>query len=354
MNPNVSASPLLASEPQLNTEPTEHVRSQDPRTPRQSESLRNLATRLWHLNRPLSFVGFAHVALAIIALALLILDPRMLTGQLIWVKPLKFSISIAAYTLTLAWLLSHVEGRRRWIALISWGTAIGFTVEIVAIVTQVIRGVRSHFNFLTPLDAALYGAMGAFVILIWLMNLVAAGLLLRQPFQDRALAWSLRLALVITAFGAFLGYQMVNQRTPEQLARAEAGLPMVEAGGHSFGVADGGAGMPFTGWSTEAGDIRVAHFVGLHAMQVLPLFGIALTRRRRKRGLRGERERLILVWAAGIAYLGMTMVLAWQALRGQSVVAPDALTLGALALALGLPALGGLTGVAALRKRTVQ
>lgn len=293
---------------------------------------------LWRQNKPLSFIGFFHIALAIVAVAGMLLDPRALTGQLIWVKPFKFSISIAVYTLTLTWLLSKVEGRRRWIALVAWGTALGFSVEMIAIVTQVVRGVRSHFNFATPFDAALFGAMGAFVILIWAMNIVAAGLLLRQRFDDRAFAWSLRLGLIVTVLGAGLGNVMVTQRTEEQMQRSRAGLSDLEMGAHAVGVPDGGPGLPLTGWSTEGGDIRVPHFIGMHAMQVLPLLGVALTRRRRRWHL-DERGKLIVVWAASLAYLGLVVVLAWQAMRGQSVVAPDGMTLAALAGVLLVPAL---------------
>jgi hypothetical protein len=74
------------------------------------------------------------------------------------------------------------------------------------------------------------------------------------------------------------------------------------------------------------GDLRIGHFLGLHAMQVLPLLGFALTRPWAARRWT-LRQRAQLVWLGGAAYLGMLATATWQALRGQSIVAPDGLTL---------------------------
>jgi hypothetical protein len=102
-------------------------------------------------------------------------------------------------------------------------------------------------------------------------------------------------------------------------------------GAHSVGVADGGPGLPLVGWSTVGGDLRVAHFVGLHALQFLPLLAWLL--RLRPFAALGVAGRLALVRIAGWGYLGAILLLTWQALRGQSVIAPDALT---LTVAIGL------------------
>ena len=64
--------------------------------------------------------------------------------------------------------------------------------------------------------------------------------------------------------------------------------------------------MPGTGWSREHGDLRVPHFIGLHAMQVLPLFAWLL-----------GRNRPTLVVLAGTAYAGLYVILLMQALRGR-------------------------------------
>jgi len=100
---------------------------------------------------------------------------------------------------------------------------------------------------------------------------------------------------------------------------------MTIAGAHSVGGIDGGPGVPVTGWSREHGDVRVPHFIGLHAIQVLALIAIGLRRWRAP-----EAVRVKAVLAAAASYASLFLVLLWGALRGQSLVAPDAAALGSI------------------------
>src|SRR6266404_3414836 len=131
------------------------------------------------------------------------------------------------------------------------------------------------------------------------------------------------------------GFFMVRP-TPEQAAAIAGSYGPRIVGAHSVGVADGGPGVPVVGWSTAGGDLRVAHFLGIHAMQILPFFGWFVARRRNWFAYFNEIHRLALVCTVGFAYLGLVLLLLWQALRGQSVIHPDVhtLTVGAVLLAL--------------------
>jgi hypothetical protein len=82
------------------------------------------------------------------------------------------------------------------------------------------------------------------------------------------------------------------------------------------GGLDGGPGLPLTGWSREHGDLRVPHFIGLHAIQALALIAVGLRRWRRP-----EAVRVRAVLAATASYVSLFLLLLWQALEGQSVVA---------------------------------
>ena len=280
----------------------------------------------------------ANPALTILAITMLItfvatlwgifVDQRLITGAPAWLKPAKFAISVSIYCFTFVWMLGFVENRPRLVRLVAKVTAGGLIVEMAVIVTQAARGTTSHFNQTTALNTALWFTMGAFIILVWVMNLLLAIVLLLQRMPDRTFAWSLRLGLLISAIGMATAFFMVTPR-PEQAARIAAGYGPHIVGAHSVGVRDGGRGLPVLGWSTVGGDLRVAHFVGLHALQVLPFLGWLLTRRKGLVALLNTSDRLVLVWSAGLAYLGLVLILTWQALRGQSVIHPDTKTLAA-------------------------
>jgi hypothetical protein len=296
---------------------------------------RDLFRRAWVSSRPLTFVGASMMLVLAVALIGLLVDPRVITGAPAWLKPMKFAISISIYCFTLLWLLSFVRGLRRLVVLISWVTAISLFAEMVLIAGAAALGTTSHFNVSTPPHAAVWYTMTAFVVLIWTANLLTAMLLLLQRMPDPAFAWALRLGLFVSLVGMGVAYFMTSETPAQERAAEAAGTEAPIQGAHSVGVEDGGPGLPVTGWSTTGGDLRVPHFIGLHGLQALPLFGYLLVLFALE-WLR-TRHRVALVWTAGLSYLCLVVLLTWQALRGQPVISPDARTLGAL-LALLLTA----------------
>ena len=275
--------------------------------------------------------------LALVSGVGLVVDDRVLMGSRIWFKPFKFSVSFVAYGLSLAWMLSLLDRGRKagWWA----GTVVALSslVEMVLITGQVVRGKRSHFNHQTPFDEAVFNAMAVTVVVLWLGTLLVAILLSRARIADRASAWAMRCGIVIALAGAATGFLM-TQPAPGQ---RRGSSPIV--GAHSVGVPDGGPGMPLTGWSTTGGDLRIPHFVGMHALQLLPLLLMALTvlaARPRFGRLADERVRLRLVLIASGAYAAAFALVTWQALRGQPLIHPDGATLTAAGLIVGATAAG--------------
>ncbi len=243
-------------------------------------------------NRLLAGLGFAHLALFVVLIPAALLDPMEILGISRWIKPMKFAISIAIFLVTMAWLLSYLERSRRVVAWVSGTIAVAMAGEMALILMQAARGVRSHFNNDSVFDGTVFTVMGALI----LINTVAAGIawllfLGRSASIDGAQLSGVRLGLVIFVFASLIGGLMVRQ------------------GSHGVGVHDGQPGLPFVNWSTNGGDLRVAHFFGMHALQALPIFGWFLDRKRIARG-----RLLIQLTAAAFALL--TTLLLFQALAG--------------------------------------
>jgi hypothetical protein len=287
--------------------------------------------KLWTASAPLTAVGLLMLPALLGALAGLWLDPRTITGAPAWLKPAKFAASIAVYSLTLAWVFTYLPQRRRMRRIVGWTTAIAMLLEIAIIDVQAWRGVASHFNVSTPLDGVLFTIMGLAIVVQTLTSISVAIALWREPFTDDALGWALRFGMTLTIVGALAG-GLMTRPTTEQLDQVRATHRMPLAGAHTVGAADGGPGLPGTGWSTKHGDLRVAHFAGLHAIQVLMLFAFVLPRWWSAR----LRSRVIALMSA--SYAAFFGILIWQALRGQSLTAPDALTLVVLAVWAALTA----------------
>lgn len=308
--------------------------------------------RTWH--RPLVLFALVMALWAAGSAVGLLVDDRVLTGAPIWAKPFKFSVSFVAYCLSLAWMISLLGEDRRRLRRAAWwaGTVVVATSagEMVLITLQVLRGVRSHFNSATPFDTQVYSLMGNTVVVLWLATLVIAVLLWRAGTADRATTWSIRISTVLALTGAGLAVLM-TMPTAEQQRLDAAGAEVLENGGHSVGVPDGGPGMFLTGWSTTGGDLRIPHFFGMHALQLLPLLVLVLAALApRFARLRDARVRVRLVFVAGAVYAAVLALLTWQALRGQSLVHPDGTTLGAAALVLAGGALGVLAALFAGRR----
>jgi hypothetical protein len=279
---------------------------------------------LWQSDAKLTALGLAMIVLLAITGMALVVDPRHITGAPAWLKPAKFAASIAIYTLTLAWVFSYLREWIRTRTIVSWIATVVFVIEIIIIDVQAWRGTTSHFNVSTPLDGILFSIMGLAIVVQTLSTLAVAVALWRHNFSDRAFGWALRLGIVITIVGAMAG-GLMTRPTGAQLDAARAGNRMLVSGAHTVGASDGGPGLPGTGWSTDHGDLRVAHFIGLHALQMLPLMALVFIRR----GWH-EVKRVRLVWSMAASYAALFALLMWQALRGQSVTSPDAVTVVAL------------------------
>lgn len=246
----------------------------------------------------LTITGFFNVAILLGCLVGMQMDGRLILGINPWIKPAKFTLSIGVYVWTIAWLVAYLPDYARSVRLISWGVAATMVIEIVFICLQSWRGVTSHFNFSTPFNSTIIGLMGIAILVNTLLVVWMLVLFFRQsPVVSGAMLRGIQLGIVIFLIGSYYGSAMISRSA------------------HSVGVEDGGPGLPFVNWSTVGGDIRIAHALGLHALQILPLIGYLVGRQDF-----GDVRKQISVGVVGAIYSAIVIWTYLQALAGHPFI----------------------------------
>ncbi|MEM8965791.1 MAG: hypothetical protein AAGE93_05200 [Bacteroidota bacterium] len=247
-------------------------------------------------NRLLAYVGLTHIGLFILFLGFSLIDSRTVMGINTWIKPMKFALSIAIYLWTVGWFLEYLKNYPRSIRIISWGLAITMIVEIVCIVFQSARGVQSHFNYSTELNSYIFLAMGNAIgintlLIIWMTVLF----FVERTNLSPSYLLAIRLALLLFLFASAVGGMMVGQVS------------------HSVGVAEGRAGLPFVNWSTEGGDLRIAHFIGIHGLQIIPFFAYKIEQQ-------NWQNSHVWTWLFALTYTGVTGFVFWEAANARPLL----------------------------------
>jgi hypothetical protein len=270
-------------------------------------------SRLKH-TKSLFWLAVICVVVAIALIPLWILDSRELLGVSIWEKPIKFYISVAIFSFTYSWLSSFLTRGGRWVKLTGFVIAVSLAVENVLILAMASLGDTSHFNVSSPISIAIWSIMATFISIVLFSTIFISIMIMIQKQQPFNLKLALALGSINTAVGMGLAYLM-TQPTALQLANYQ-GI----AGAHAVGVDDGGPGLPFLGWSTVAGDLRVGHFFGLHSIQVAAiLLAISL--------LMPLAFRVPLILVGNLAWLGFVGLVTWQSLRAEPFSSPSELTI---------------------------
>jgi len=264
--------------------------------------MRNFLRELYRRNPPLVALGWLLIAAFLFAFVASFFDSRTVTGVNTWIKPMKFCLSVTAYLWTLAWFLHYVRDSRRSFNLISYSVTVLMFIEMVCLISQAARGVQSHFNFSTSYDAAMFLMMGMMIYLNLLFDVWAFGLfLMKKPAISSSYLWGIRLGFFLFLIFAFQGQLMISRMA------------------HTVGGPDGGPGLPMVNWSTTGGDLRIAHALGLHAFQIIPLIGWLLFKYHDRLNFIGSHAAAFTVLFS-IIYAGVCFGLLAQALAGKPLL----------------------------------
>lgn len=209
----------------------------------------------------LTIFAAAMLALALPAAVLIILDDRTWREVAIWAKPLKFMLSTAAFAATTAWFVGLLPKNLQASPLVhrlAWVVVITSTFEVGYISLQAVLGQGSHHNTGDPLHAALFGLMAIAAAGLTATQAVLAGLIWRHSLERNSVfVRSVIVGLILTfALATASGFMLGGQQPPA------------------------GTGLPLLGWRIGQADARPAHFLGVHAHQLIPLAGWLLQRNR--------------------------------------------------------------------------
>ena len=277
-------------------------------------------------SKSLFWMGVAAAVFALALVPLWLIDPRTVGGVSTWEKPLKFFISSVIFALTYSWLSSFITKNQRAVKIAGWAILVAFLVELSLITGVAAFAQTSHFNVSSPLAITIWALMAVFISTVLVATVILSLLIIRDRSQPAEVRLGLGLGSINTSIGMALAFLMTSP-TANQLADFQ-GI----AGAHSVGVADGGPGLPFFGWSTVAGDLRVGHFFGLHAIQVaIVLVAIALSL--------PKATRIPALIVGNLTYLGFVGLTTFQALRAEPFSNPSELTLLSFVSLIGLAAI---------------
>lgn len=245
--------------------------------------------------------------LAGMAVIALYLDPRMLDGADVWLKPLKFAVSLAVFLFTLAWFAAWLPQGvtdRGWYRAYALVVVVCIALEMIWIGGAAAFGLRSHFNTDIAFLRAVYPVMG--IVATCLLSIcLLYGILILSDGQS-PLSPALRHAVGLGLILSFLLTVVVAG----QMAGA---VPLPRLSWASAAGVEGWRAM-LLGWRPGAGDLRPAHFVATHAMQALPLFGLLVERLAPVPAAAGATWTLLAVWGAALLYAGVVGHLFFQAL----------------------------------------
>jgi hypothetical protein len=225
----------------------------------------NFITELKQRNKPLYWFGLFNLLTGVVCLVLIQTDTVQILNVNRWLKPMKFYFSVGLMILSFGWLLHYindVKKIKRW----TWLLIISMFFENGLIILQSIRGTTSHFNFKTLTDGMIFNFMGIFILIFTVTCIrICIAFFRQKDFTiSESYVWGIRLGILFFVLFTIEGGMMLGLMK------------------HTVGAADGSPGMPVTNWSKGYGDLRIAHFAGIHSLQVLPLLGFYIARTKRR------------------------------------------------------------------------
>ena len=210
-----------------------------------------------------------------------------------WYKPFKFAFSTFLFVWAMAWYCYYLPNFN--IKLFNWSVIILLGFEIFYIAFQASKGQLSHYNLSTPVYATLYSIMAIAATLVTLYTAYVGLLFFKYDFPKlpNYYVWAIRLGILIFVVFSFEGFAMGSRLN------------------HSVGALNDNSNWLILGWSKTVGDLRVSHFIGMHALQVLPFLSYFVLKNTK------------LTIGLSVVYGLLAVITLIQALKGRPLIKSD-------------------------------
>jgi hypothetical protein len=238
-------------------------------------------------NETLFYFGLLCLLLSWLFLILTKTSNVQVYGVNAWYKPFKFAFSTLTFAWAMAWYCYYLPHFN--IPLFNWSVIILLGFEIAYIAFQASKGQLSHYNISTPLYSALYSMMALAASAVTIYTAYVGFLFFMYSFPELPTyyVWAIRLGIVIFVIFSFQGFAMGSRLN------------------HSVGALNDNSNLFVLGWSKTVGDLRVSHFIGMHALQVLPFIAFYFLKNTK------------LTFACAIVYALLAVLSLIQALKGK-------------------------------------
>jgi hypothetical protein len=208
---------------------------------------------LKHRNKTLFYYGLICLILSLVFLLLTKVTTTQVYNVNAWFKPFKFAFSTFLFAWAMAWYCYYLPNFN--IKLFNWSVIILLGFEIFYIAFQASKGQLSHYNISTPVYSALYSMMALAASAVTIYTAYVGLLFFTNSFPElpNYYLWAIRFGIILFVIFSFEGFAMGSRLN------------------HSVGALNDNSSWFIIGWSKTVGDLRVAHFIGMHALQVLPV-----------------------------------------------------------------------------------
>ena len=242
-------------------------------------------------NRTMYWYGLLNLIAAIVCVILWQTTEIKVNGINAFIKPFKFFVSIGIFCWTIGWIMYHLHMPKK-ITAYNIMSVIVFTFESYVITWQAANGRLSHFNTTNAFYGLLFTLMGIAIVTLTIWTGYIGYLFFRKKEWSipKPYVWGIRLGILFFVLFAMEGGLMASMLR------------------HTVGGDDAGKGLPVVNWSREHGDLRIAHFFGMHTLQIFPLFGYFIARSSKT------------VIAFALIYVGLVTAVLIQALMGLPLI----------------------------------